>query len=431
MSVYCRENDGRWRFRVMGYYANGSGKRISGYAPKNENTKAAAKRAEAQALALMATQLPPVKGAPEETPTTPTTPTTSAEPVKPAVPTLADFSEIYMATSRLDNRPSTIASKEGIWRTHLLPGLGHLPLDAVDYATIEDFKLKLSRTPAGRWRGVAGARRRRNGPAKPPKMLSGATINKVLQILHDTLQAARKRQLIVTVPDIDWVKVREPEVDFLTFEEAATLLAPDPGEDRAWHTMILVGLRTGLRRGELLGLRWFDVDLVGDRLTVRQNYVEGVFGPPKSGKPREVPLGQEVRGALAAHLAAQRAAGVPVDGRDALVFCEADGHVLTDGKCAYPLMRATQRAGLRPIGWHTLRHTFASHLVMRGVPLKVVQELLGHALIATTMRYAHLQSQMKHDAVRLLDIASNSVAAVATVATARNWQNPSLGSPSN
>ena len=69
-----------------------------------------------------------------------------------------------------------------------------------------------------------------------------------------------------------------------------------------------------------------------------------------------------------------------------------------------------KRAGLREIGWHMLRHTFASHLAMRGVPLKAIQELLGHASIVTTMRYAHLAPHVARDAVRLLDRARPPVA---------------------
>jgi Phage integrase family len=74
------------------------------------------------------------------------------------------------------------------------------------------------------------------------------------------------------------------------------------------------------------------------------------------------------------------------------------------GATKAPLAHALKRAGLRHIGWHALRHTFASHLVMRGAPIKAVQELLGHSTIEMTMRYSHLSPDARRDAVRLLDI---------------------------
>ena len=76
--------------------------------------------------------------------------------------------------------------------------------------------------------------------------------------------------------------------------------------------------------------------------------------------------------------------------RAELVFCAEGGRELQENECKWPLWRACKRASLRRVGWHALRHTFASHLVMRGVPLKAVQELLGHATIEMTMRYSHL-----------------------------------------
>ena len=87
------------------------------------------------------------------------------------------------------------------------------------------------------------------------------------------------------------------------------------------------------------------------------------------------------------------------------MFCDGDGHMLSKGACKWPLRRACRRAGLRRIGWHVLRHSFASHLVMRGAPLKAVQEMLGHSTIEMTMRYSHLSPDVRRDAVRLLDDA--------------------------
>jgi integrase len=166
--------------------------------------------------------------------------------------------------------------------------------------------------------------------------------------------------------------------------------------------MILVALRTGLRRGELLGLRWEDVDLVRGKIQVQHSYVRGVFGTPKSGKPREVALSDEARRALAAHRHT----------RGERVFCDAAGRPFTQGVMASQLDRMCRLAKLRPVGWHVMRHSFASHLVMRGVAIRTVQELMGHASIVITQRYAHLMPDIVRDAVKLLDASVKNLHAV-------------------
>jgi site-specific recombinase XerD len=88
------------------------------------------------------------------------------------------------------------------------------------------------------------------------------------------------------------------------------------------------------------------------------------------------------------------------------VFCSASGRLLRRDEIKHPLRRACKRAGLRQVGWHVLRHTFASHLVRRGVPLRAVQELLGHATMEMTMHYSHLSPFVVRDAVKLLDAGS-------------------------
>lgn len=133
-------------------------------------------------------------------------------------------------------------------------------------------------------------------------------------------------------------------------------------------------------------------DLVAGHLLVKWNVWRGHFGTPKGGRSREVPLNAVALQALKAHRHLRRA----------FVFCDATGAYLKNDTCRNAILRASKRAGLRPIGWHVLRHTFASHLVERGVPLKAVQELLGHATLEMTMRYAH-SSDVKKDAVRALE----------------------------
>ncbi|MCG8425427.1 MAG: tyrosine-type recombinase/integrase [Proteobacteria bacterium] len=93
---------------------------------------------------------------------------------------------------------------------------------------------------------------------------------------------------------------------------------------------------------------------------VQQAIVRGVVVTPKSGRSREIPLGDQVLTALKKHRHL----------RGPLVFCNGDGRAFTRDEIRHPVRRATQRAGLRKIGWHILRHTFASHLALRGAPLK-------------------------------------------------------------
>src|SRR5262249_3389076 len=89
------------------------------------------------------------------------------------------------------------------------------------------------------------------------------------------------------------------------------------------------------------------------------------------------------------------------------VFCRSDGSLLRPGLLKAPLDRALRRAGIARdqgrISWHDLRHSYGSHLAMRGVPLKVIQELMGHATIEMTLRYAHLSPETKQEAVQVLD----------------------------
>lgn len=283
-------------------------------------------------------------------------------------PTVEDFSNLFMSTyAETNNKPSEVQSKRTIFATHLVPAFGRVRLDRIGQQEIELYKT-----------------------GKLKDGLSPKSINNHLTVLRRMLAIAVEWGKIDHVPPIKWLKVPDPEFDFLDFEEARRLVQSASGE---WGTMVLLGVKTGLRQGEILALRWGDVDLVGGRLVVRRSIVRGVVGTPKSGRSREVPLSDEMLKALKAHRHL----------RGELVFSNGEGRAFTKNECKHPLWGACKRAGLRRIGWHVLRHTFASHLVMRGAPMKAVQELLGHATIDMTMRYAHLSPDARRDAVRLLD----------------------------
>ena len=286
------------------------------------------------------------------------------------MPTIEQFAVEFLTTyARTNNKPSEVLAKEIIFRRHLIPALGKLRLDELDARTIERYKA--DKLEAG---------------------LHPKTINNQLTVLRRMLAIAAEWQLLEHVPKVKWMKAPPPEFDFLDFHEAERLIK---AADDEWRSMITLALKTGLRQGELLALRWDDVDLVTGRLVVRRNVVRGIIGTPKSGKQREVPLSPSAVKTLKGHRHL----------RGELVFCDESGAMLRPSECVWPLWRACKRAGIRGVRWHALRHTFASHLVMRGVPLKAVQELLGHATIDMTMRYAHLAPVVHREAVAHLDRA--------------------------
>lgn len=305
------------------------------------------------------------------------------KPARPSTsPTLRAFAPLYLEHSRINNKGSTYDSKVQIFDRHLLPELGDYRLDEIDYARVEDLKLALVKA-----RKVVV-----RDHVEDIAPLGAKSINNVMSVLRNMLTVAVKRRVAPFVPEIEWLDYEDADFDFLTFDEAIAIQAA-ANKDAEWGVMIMVGLKCGLRQSELLGLQWDDLDLKKGLLRVKRQVYKGRIGTPKSGKGRDVELGDDVLRALKAHRHL----------RSEWVFCNMTGKRYTDGECKWPLWRACKLAELRRIGWHVLRHTFASHLVMRGAPLRHVQELLGHSTIKMTERYAHLMPEAKRDVVKLLD----------------------------
>src|SRR5205823_1819498 len=144
---------------------------------------------------------------------------------------------------------------------------------------------------------------------------------------------------------------------------------------------VLLSMNTGLRRGELLKLRWSSIDFAHQLLTVE--------GPTsKTRQTRHVPLNDEAMSVLTRWR--------EQSGNRQRVF-----EIATGMKTAWPhLLKRARIAGFR---WHDLRHHFASRLVQRGVPLNTVRDLLGHSSIAMTLRYAHLAPDQRREAVDKLN----------------------------
>jgi integrase len=167
------------------------------------------------------------------------------------------------------------------------------------------------------------------------------------------------------------------------------------------RSIVFLATLSGLSIAEILGLRWGRVDLQRGTLRVEENFYRGQFGTPKTAaRRREVPLAPSVVQVLAAHRVQS-----PNTSSEALVFCIRGGNPLNpDNLRKRQLRTACQRAGLKRIGWHTLRHTHSTLLHELGTPLKVAQSLLGHSRLATTLEvYTHASTDAQREAVAKLE----------------------------
>jgi integrase len=182
------------------------------------------------------------------------------------------------------------------------------------------------------------------------------------------------------------------------------------GQDAQDAEAVRLSAYTGLRRGELIALRWKDVDWAGAKLTVSRALSGGVEGPPKSGHFRDVPLSDQALAALD-RLSNRRDFTTPED----LVLC-LDGTAL-----GRRYNRARDAIGLRPLRWHDLRHTFGSLLVAAGVDTVTVKAAMGHERITTTERYLHARPATEQAAAFTAAFGSQPVGSMASPGRVPHW----------
>lgn len=229
--------------------------------------------------------------------------------------------------------------------------------------------------------------------------------------LRNALSMAVQRRYLQRSP-ADGVPIatgqRISEINFWTSREAQTFLShPDVLADRL-RPCWFFALSTGLRRGELCALRWQDVNLAGKRITVRQaaridGYAVSV-GPPKTkAAVRTVGLNAETVRVLTEWTDAQRDELARVGVKPTFVFSEADGTMIHPQTLALRFTAVSERAEMKVIGLHGLRHTHATLALEAGVPLKVLSERLGHGSIQITAdTYQHATEHLQHDAAEAI-----------------------------
>ena len=297
-------------------------------------------------------------------------------PVYRVVPTLQEFAPRFLAEycSGERHKASGIQRKEIALRVHLLPLFGRKRLDEIDNQDVQRLKLRL-----------AGS--------------SASNVNNVLTTLNKLLKVAVEWDVMERMAcSIKLLPRPEKEAEFWDFPEFERLASASESIGPNAQLVVLLGGLAGLRMGEIIALRWSDVDLDRAQLWVRQNDWRGHVDRPKGGRSGMVDLCQRLEFALRAHQAHSR-----LRSRDGRVLCREDGSSLTERSVRSLVDRVERLAGLPPKGVHALRHTFGAHLAMRGASPKAIQELMRHEDLAMTQRYTHLSPAARESAVRLLD----------------------------
>jgi integrase len=299
-------------------------------------------------------------------------------PTKKEVPTLAEFEMRFIEGHCRANRqkPSGIEGKLSVFRAHLVPRFGKKRLDEFTNEDIQCLKAHLA--------------------SKKPK-----TVNNVLTTLSMTLKTALEWNVIDEMPcRIRLLKVGSDVPGWYEFSEYQRLVDAAAKIDPRVHLLVLLAGDAGMRRGEIIALRFSDVDFARGILNVRRSMWSKFETEPKGFRSRIVPMTNELAAALKAHRHL----------RGPRVLYGDNGLELTNKLVRTWLASAQKRAGLEETGAiHRLRHTFCSMLASSAAPTKAIQELAGHQHISTTMKYMHLSPATRESAIRLLDQARQGV----------------------
>lgn len=299
--------------------------------------------------------------------------------------TFADAAEEWLrfVEQERGRKTSTLADYRSVVRAHFLPAFGEQPIERIESETIE------------RWIAL----QLREGK------LSRRSVQKMVVLLNGIFRRAVKVWKLPANPVAEVERPTAPkrtDIAFYSPEEVYALVRAV--HDKQDSALFLTAAFTGLRMGELLALRWRDVDFEAQTVRVTASYTAGKLGTPKSGLGRAVPLVDEVAQVLA-HLAQRRRWSGPDD----LVFVGKAGEYLDGSALRRRFKRARDAAGLRPLRFHDLRHTFGSVAIRTADP-RELQEWMGHSDFSTTQIYMHYRPRA--DAARRLSAAFGAASSV-------------------
>jgi len=305
--------------------------------------------------------------------------------------TVAEFLRQWLKGREGGLAPKSVERYRQWLELHVIPHIGHLRLRQLSPLDVQEC--------------LTAARDKGLGPA---------TVRYVRQVLRAALQQAVEMGIVADNP-CDRVRperCRPPRREMPSPDQIGRLLLA--ASDARWGPLVVLALATGMRLGELLGLRWGDVDPGAGVIRVQRQviYLRGQLmeGPAKAGSARTVPLGRWARSALER----QRELWREEVGRDPRpeerVFIGRQGAAATPGMAYQAFRRLARRAGLEGLRLHDLRHLAASLMLGQGASVRAVAEVLGHRAPSMTLDvYSHVLADGGRQAVGSLDQALDGV----------------------
>lgn len=321
--------------------------------------------------------------------------------VEPTNQTVAEFLREWLAAARLRGlRETTLVGYEVMIEKHLIPGLGALRLRELTPAHLNGLYTEMLET--GRLHGPGGL--------SPRTVRAAHTIMR--RALKDAVRwglLARNVAEIADPPSSTSAKVAARQ-KMKTWSAAQLRQFLAHAGDHELYPAFLLAAMTGMRRGEVLGLRWSDVDLDAGRLSITQTLVaprhQLVFSEPKTAAGRRmVALDETTLAALRQHRRRQREhrfqLGADYDDHG-LVFCQPDGGPLVPMIFTQRFQKASREAGVPQIRFHDLRHGHVTYLMEAGVPLPAIAQRVGHSSVAITGdTYSHVRPEVREDVARV------------------------------
>ena len=304
----------------------------------------------------------------------------------------------YENYAKIKMRPSTYLTYHGYIENHIKPQLGKIPLNDLTTLHLQQFYKKL----------LAEGRVERIEAQKQPKGLSAKTVRNIHQIISSALKLANEQRLIARNPADGCAlpKAEHKEMQTLPVEQLTSFLRE--AKDSGLFALYYIDLTTGLRRGELLGLKWTDIDLEKGDLRVQRQIgrIDGkIIEMPLKTKNayRTLPLSAD---AISVLMQQRRKTG-----NSEWVFPSPIGGPMSPDSVLHMLHRVLKRAGLPKVRFHDLRHTFATLALQNGVDVKTVSSMLGHYSAGFTLdTYAHVTTDAQLKAAQTMgNILSRAV----------------------